>query len=309
MRRLHALALLSCVSALSPTASRQSLGRPPLWNSAPRPVSCVALGDETRAGRRAVRGGARDARATAAVASSALASATAQAGPHLQAAAGDSALDQLCCANVHWHAHHHRVDLRAVARPRRRGRRRDHRSATALQAAAQPSRRPPVRRDRPEAAPHRRLAPRWHRPLRHRRGVHAVPQLLPARLLIGVGSATGSVTGPAATAYTQDVVGKYPEHSGLLLGGILAVGFLAFAIGPALDGAIAGRAGAALPFYLLGALQLLSAPLKALLPETLPASRRRAAGLGELRGACDGILISYRALLADDTQRALLLMK
>ena len=64
----------------------------------------------------------------------------------------------------------------------------------------------------------------------------SIATLVPARLLIGIGSATGSVTGPATQAYTQDVVGKFPEQSGLLLGLIQATGFLAFALGPALGG-------------------------------------------------------------------------
>lgn len=36
----------------------------------------------------------------------------------------------------------------------------------------------------------------------------------------------------SAQAYTLDVVGKFPQHSGLLLGLLQAVGFLAFALGP-----------------------------------------------------------------------------
>ena len=45
-------------------------------------------------------------------------------------------------------------------------------------------------------------------------------QLVPARLLVGVGSATGGTVGTATTAYTMDVVGKYPEHSGVIFGAI-----------------------------------------------------------------------------------------
>ena len=52
-------------------------------------------------------------------------------------------------------------------------------------------------------------------------------QLVPARLIVGVGSATGGSTGAAATAYQMDVLAKYPEHSGRLLGVIQALGFLA----------------------------------------------------------------------------------
>lgn len=58
-------------------------------------------------------------------------------------------------------------------------------------------------------------------------------QLALPRLLIGVGSASSAC---ATQAYTLDVVGKFPQHSGLLLGLIQAVGFLAFALGPELGG-------------------------------------------------------------------------
>ena len=37
----------------------------------------------------------------------------------------------------------------------------------------------------------------------------------------------------------MDVLAKYPQHSGRLLGVIQALGFLAFAVGPAIGGAIA----------------------------------------------------------------------
>lgn len=69
--------------------------------------------------------------------------------------------------------------------------------------------------------------------------------LTPARLLIGVGSAT---TATASQAYTLDVVGKFPNHSGLLLGLVQAVGFLAFALGPAVGGRLLERFDATMPF-------------------------------------------------------------
>jgi MFS family permease len=134
--------------------------------------------------------------------------------------------------------------------------------------------------------------------------------LIPARLIVGVGSATGSAVGPAATAYTYDVVGKYPDHSGLLLGLVQASGFLAFAVGPALGGVLAER-GAALPFLVLGALQLATVPFKMLLPETMPPEQRDEgeAGLAGLQAASSGLFESYRKLLADRQQVALLCMK
>ena len=140
--------------------------------------------------------------------------------------------------------------------------------------------------------------------------------LVPARLLVGVGSSTG---GTAATAYLMDVVGKYPERSGLLLGAVQAIGFLAFAVGPAVGGVIGERGGPALPFVLLGAVLLLTTPLKALMPETLrkddaEGTERGAAvplreGLRGLRAAMRGTFASYARLLRDTNQLALLALK
>ena len=132
---------------------------------------------------------------------------------------------------------------------------------------------------------------------------------MPARLIIGVGSATGSVTGPATLAYTMDVVGKYPSQAGLLNGVIQAFGFLAFAIGPWVGGVLTQRAGPAVPFIIFGIVQLLCVPLKMLLPETLPPDRRKAAGFKSMRSVLDGIFATYKTLLADQRQVALLLVK
>lgn len=164
----------------------------------------------------------------------------------------------------------------------------------------------------------------------------ALAPLVPARLLVGVGSATGGVTGPATTAYTMDVVGNFPDHSGTLLGLIQAVGFLAFAVGPTIGGWLAERTTPAMPFLVLGLMQLVCVPLKLLLPETLTAERRAiieaenapnsnanaeggggdgmastdgAGGLAGLRTSMGGMFASYRQLLADPRQIALLAMK
>lgn len=136
-------------------------------------------------------------------------------------------------------------------------------------------------------------------------------QLVPARLLVGVGSATGGTVGTATTAYTMDVVGKYPEHSGLLLGITQAFGFLAFALGPTIGGIVGDRYGAKLPFMLIGAWLLLTVPLKMLLPETLPAASRKATGeaLRSTGSSIGQIMQSYRELLADPRQVALLALK
>lgn len=131
--------------------------------------------------------------------------------------------------------------------------------------------------------------------------------LVPARLLVGIGSATG---GTAATAYLMDVVGKYPARSGLLLGAVQAIGFLAFAAGPAVGGVIGERGGPALPFVLLGTVLLLTTPLKALMPETLREGDAAAArGGGGLRAAMRGTFASYARLLRDTNQIALLALK
>lgn len=152
-----------------------------------------------------------------------------------------------------------------------------------------------------------------------------IGQLVPARLIVGVGSATGSVTGPATTAYTMDVIGKYPDHSGTLLGVLQAVGFLAFAVGPALGGRMAERLGPTAPFLALGLMQLICVGLKLLLPETLTAEQiaqnrantaaaavaRTGSDDGEsgMRSSMAGMLDSYRGLLSDRRQIALLAMK
>ena len=70
-------------------------------------------------------------------------------------------------------------------------------------------------------------------------------QLVRARLVVGAGTAVGSVTGPATLAYTMDVVGKHPEHSGMLLGFLQSTGFLALAIGPAIGPSLPPRASTA----------------------------------------------------------------
>ena len=148
-------------------------------------------------------------------------------------------------------------------------------------------------------------------------------QLALPRLLIGVGSASSAC---ATQAYTLDVVGKFPQHSGLLLGLIQAVGFLAFALGPELGGRLLRRYGdPTMPFKVLAAVLLLTTPLKMLLPETRGGGGnvgvvgavggiqseyglQTAKGVG-LVGSMKGAIASYRALLADRRQVALLAMK
>ncbi|KOO25758.1 tubulin-tyrosine ligase family protein [Chrysochromulina tobinii] len=63
--------------------------------------------------------------------------------------------------------------------------------------------------------------------------------MLPPRLLVGAGSAGA---GSAGTAYLYDVVDKFPERKGFLLGTVQAAMMLAFAAGPACGGLLAESA-------------------------------------------------------------------
>ena len=138
--------------------------------------------------------------------------------------------------------------------------------------------------------------------------------LIPARLLVGAGSAAGTSAG---AAYTMDVVGRYPEHTGLLLGTTQAIGLLAFAGGPMLGGLLAERGGVALPFVLIGTVLLASAPLFWLLPETLDRGSDDAATDARtapsrpqtMREGAAATLASFRTLLSDRMQIGLLLMR
>ena len=138
-------------------------------------------------------------------------------------------------------------------------------------------------------------------------------QMVPARLIVGAGSACGTTAGGA---YTMDVVGRYPAHIGLLLGVAQAAGTLGFAAGPAIGGMLADRGGPHLPFVLIGTALIASAPIFNLLPETRRVAAAHGGGGGgggvnqsDMRASIGQSLASFRALLADDTQRALLLMR
>jgi len=133
-------------------------------------------------------------------------------------------------------------------------------------------------------------------------GASSLGQMAPARLLVGAGSACGSTAGGA---YTMDVVGRYPHHIGTLMGVAQATGTLGFAAGPMLGGLLADRGGAALPFVIIGGVLIASAPVFALLPETRPPRPPS----HDVRQAVSDSLQSFRSLLVDDTQRALLLMR
>lgn len=153
---------------------------------------------------------------------------------------------------------------------------------------------------------------------------HSLSALLPPRLLVGAGSATATTAG---TAYTMDVVDRYPEHRGLLLGTMQAALTLAFAAGPACGGILAQRSGSAtLPFCIIAAILALSAPAYALLPETRGAVSAAAqkktassssssprneppAGLARVSTALAGAACSFRELLKQPEQQALMALR
>ncbi|KAL1525022.1 hypothetical protein AB1Y20_019897 [Prymnesium parvum] len=137
----------------------------------------------------------------------------------------------------------------------------------------------------------------------------------PARLLVGIGN-SGAVV--AEQAYLMDVVSKYPEHKGFLLGTVQSMLLLAFAAGPALGGIMATHGSTRLPFWVIGGLLIATAPLYALLPEThprQPPSRRAARGRPQrwapqayaaTCAAIEGAVASYKKLLTQRPQIALL---
>lgn len=130
--------------------------------------------------------------------------------------------------------------------------------------------------------------------------------MLPARLLVGMGSSAATT---ASQAYTMDVVDKYPDHRGVLLGSMQAAYTLAWAAGPAVGGLVAVRSGsAALPFFLIGGTLLLSAPLYALL---LPETRGTPVGDAseERDDSVGSVLRTFSQLASRREQRALLAMR
>ncbi|KAL3913814.1 MAG: hypothetical protein SGPRY_007847, partial [Prymnesium sp.] len=155
----------------------------------------------------------------------------------------------------------------------------------------------------------------------------------PARLLVGAGSAGATI---AEQAYLMDVVSKYPEHKGLLLGTAQelathasrlssvtfstptlayllpqALGMLAFAAGPALGGLMAERGSIRLPFLVIGLLLICTSPLYSLLPETLPTRTTRSPrpSFSAIASAIAAATASYRKLLSQRSQRALIAIR
>ena len=139
--------------------------------------------------------------------------------------------------------------------------------------------------------------------------------MLPPRLLVGAGSAGA---GSAGTAYLYDVVDKFPERKGFLLGTVQAAMMLAFAAGPACGGLLAERCGSAsVPFFIVSAVLAASVPLYARLPETRPPAEGvglRALLRPSTRGdsvkiAVTSAMASFRALLVRPEQQALLILR
>eukprot|EP00965_Chrysotila_dentata_P138841 4592144-Pleurochrysis_carterae.AAC.3 len=102
----------------------------------------------------------------------------------------------------------------------------------------------------------------------------------------------------------MQVAGRYPEHTGLLLGTVHALTMLAFAAGPAVGGLLAERGGSRLPFLAIGCALVAIAPLYTLLPEG-----GRGSTHAEPKRAVAAALAAYRELLGDRTQRALLALR
>jgi MFS family permease len=131
-----------------------------------------------------------------------------------------------------------------------------------------------------------------------------LPGIAASRLLMGSGAA---IAGNAASAYTMDVVNKFPLHRGRIMGGMQSAGALAFVLGPVLGGFLAERGGIALPFVLVGATCFATVPLiQLLLPETRPPPPGSSLSSLELRPVIDEALRSFAELLRDRNQRALL---
>jgi MFS family permease len=92
--------------------------------------------------------------------------------------------------------------------------------------------------------------------------------MINARLVMGSGTA---IAGAASSAYTMDVVAKFPQHKGRMIGAINTATSLAWMAGPVVGGILAERGGIVLPFVLVGGYLLALAPIiHYMLPETRP---------------------------------------
>jgi MFS family permease len=136
--------------------------------------------------------------------------------------------------------------------------------------------------------------------------------MVPARLLVGAGNSAATVAG---NAYMLDVVSRYPDRTGLLLGTTQAVGLLGFAAGPSLGGILAERGGPSLPFLVLGIALCALVPLYALLPSSSPSPSPSPSPppsptpSPSLPDAVQAAISGVRALLADERQLALVIAR
>lgn len=127
----------------------------------------------------------------------------------------------------------------------------------------------------------------------------SIGTLVPSRMAVGAGSA---LLATAEQAYVMDVVERFPEKTGLLLGSVQAIGMLGWAVGPAIGGMLAERGGIRLPYLLIGGVLIASAALYVLLPETKHRAHNEAV---DGTAVTEPPLLSTRTVLADRAQQAL----
>jgi MFS family permease len=137
--------------------------------------------------------------------------------------------------------------------------------------------------------------------------------MINARLVMGSGTA---IAGAASSAYTMDVVAKFPQHKGRMIGAINTATSLAWMAGPVVGGILAERGGIVLPFVLVGGYLLALAPIiHYMLPETrlpiIPQESKLTTTLSsfKLRPILKETKASFVTLLKDPDQRAVVLIQ
>jgi MFS family permease len=137
--------------------------------------------------------------------------------------------------------------------------------------------------------------------------------MINARLVMGSGTA---IAGAASSAYTMDVVAKFPQHKGRMIGAINTATSLAWMAGPVVGGILAERGGIVLPFVLVGGYLLALAPIiHYMLPETrlpiIPQESKLTTTLSsfKLKPILKETKASFVTLLKDSDQRAVVLIQ
>lgn len=141
--------------------------------------------------------------------------------------------------------------------------------------------------------------------------------MIHARLVMGSGTA---IAGAASSAYTMDVVAKFPQHKGRMLGAINTASSLAWMAGPVVGGILAERGGIVLPFVLVGGYLLALAPIiHYMLPETRPpiiisptqeeSKMTTTLSSFKLKPILKETKLSFVTLLQDPDQRAVVLIQ